>query len=255
MCLIAFAWQAMPDHPLLMIANRDEFYARQAAPMDFWDDQPQILAGRDLSAGGTWLGVSRNGRLAAVTNVRVRQSPSASPKSRGELVTDFLQSEKSAKPFADALQAEAACYGPFNLLLWDGEQMHYAGNTPEFRSTAVTPGLHALSNAALDTDWPKARRAKTALSAWIASRLRDEAGTLEALNDRGLADDENLPQTGVGLDMERTLSSPFIVTPTYGTRCSSLIRVDSDRQIQVLEQRYEAGGQISGLSRFAFTAS
>lgn len=252
MCLIAFAYEVHPDWPLLMVANRDEFHARAAAPVAWWEDRPAILAGRDLQESGAWLGVSRSGRVAAVTNVRGPDAAIRKPRSRGALVADFLDGAPSADSFGAALAPHAPEFGGFNLLLFDGGALRYVSNRPGFVSHAVEPGVHALSNAQLDTPWPKAEAARHAMHHWIARDFADEGALLAAFADPTQAADAQLPHTGVGLEFERALSSAFIRMGAYGTRCTSLLRVARNGHAELFERRYDAQGRISGESRERF---
>jgi uncharacterized protein with NRDE domain len=255
MCLIAFAWRAHPRWPLVMIANRDEFHARPSAAADFLVDAPDVFGGIDLRAGGSWLLVSRRRRLAAVTNVRVGLLPEVAPRSRGDLVKAFATSDASAEEFIAGIAPHAQDFGRFNLLLWDGTSLHCAGNHPQFHSEQVAPGLHALSNASLDTNWPKAHRAQHALTEWLAgqpagSEARgDVAPVFAALADTAPAADADLPDTGVGLDIERRLSPPFVMGDTYGTRCSSLV-LASCAGIEMIERRFGANQAFQGEGGF-----
>ena len=245
MCLIAFAWRAHPRWTLALIANRDEFHARPSAPADFLRDAPDVFGGIDLRAGGSWLLVSKRRRLAAITNVRVGLSPEVAPRSRGELVKSFATSNASAAEFAASIAPVVHAYGRFNLLLWDGDALLCVGNHPQFHAEVVAPGLHALSNASLDTDWPKTRRAKQALSDWL--QLQNEAGPatarpdtealFAALADTAPAADAELPDTGVGLELERRLSPPFVMGDAYGTRCSTLV-LASFTGMEMTERRF-----------------
>lgn len=246
MCLIAFAWKVHPDFPLLLVANRDEFHERPAAPLAWWDDRPQILAGRDLQEHGTWLGASRAGGIAAVTNVRGVDAMDRRPRSRGELVSGFLQAPHQLDRFSADLADTAPHYGGFNLLASDGERLHYLSNRPDFRAHPVSPGVHVLSNAQLDTPWPKARAAAAALQAWMERDLDDEARLLAAMQHDRPAPDPELPQTGVGMELERLLSSPFIRSPSYGTRCTSLLRLSREGVVALFERRYGADGSVEG---------
>lgn len=251
MCLIAFAWDVHPAHPLLLVGNRDEFHARKAQALAWWPDRPTILAGRDLQEGGAWLGLARNGRVAAVTNVRGPDAAIRKPRSRGALVADFLDGEGSAEAFAAALAPHADKYGGFNLLLFDGRALRYVSNRPAFVSRAVEPGVHALSNAQLDTPWPKAEAARMAMQDWVARDLADEQALLAQMEDATPAEDPLLPHTGVGLEMERALSSAFIRMGAYGTRCTSLLRVGR-AEAALFERRYDARGKNVGESREQF---
>jgi uncharacterized protein with NRDE domain len=255
MCLIAFACGVHPDHPLLMVANRDEFHARTALPLAWWEDRPRVLAGRDVQEGGTWLGLSRSGRAAAVTNVRGPDAADRRPLSRGALVADFLDGSLSAEAFAEQLESRSQDFGGFNLLLFDDRELRYVSNRPAFVSRPVPPGVHALSNARLDTPWPKAEAARMAMQDWIARDLADEAALLAHMADRTPAPDEQLPHTGVGADMERALSSAFIALPAYGTRCTSLLRVSADGSASLFERRYDRRGAVENDSRETFTLS
>lgn len=248
MCLIAVAWQAHPRFRLVLAANRDEFHARPAAAAAPWPDAPQVLGGRDLKQDGSWLAVSTAGRLAAVTNVRRMLPPNPRAPSRGQLVAGFVRGKASAAAFAQALAPEAMRYAGFNLLLHDGQGLYYADNHPEFECRAVSPGVHVLSNDQLDTPWPKSRRLHRALDAWLAAGDDAPDALFAALADRVRASDAELPDTGVGLETERMLSPPFICTPTYGTRCSTVVQV-ADDHILFTERRFDARGEPLGETR------
>lgn len=258
MCLIAFTWNTHPRLRLLLVANRDEFHARPTAPLGWWADAPDVLAGRDLQEGGTWLGISRSGRVAAVTNVRGPDAGHRYARSRGHLVGDFLSGNLSAARYAKHLEPDAASYGGFNLLLFDGAEGLHLSNRPSFAAAPISPGLHALSNAALDTPWPKALAAQARLQTWLA-RLEtpeDEGEDLfTALADRRIAADSELPNTGVGPDMERLLSSAFICTPRYGTRSTSLLRLGHDGSAALRERRFDTEGRASGESAERFSVA
>jgi uncharacterized protein with NRDE domain len=253
MCLIAFAWRAHPRYELALIANRDEFHARPAAPAGFDPDAPDVYGGRDLQAGGGWLQVSARGRLAAVTNVRTGLRNAAMPRSRGALVHDFVRSATAAGAFVDALAPDADLFGPFNLLAWDGEGLAFASNHPRAMSHDVAPGLHAMSNGAFDAPWPKSGHATRALAHWLdspASRGPPAAALaplFAALADPSPAPDAALPETGVGLELERTLSPVFVRGVTYGTRCSSIVLVERDA-ITFVERRHGPDASPSGES-------
>lgn len=259
MCLIVFAWRAHPRWPLVMIANRDEYHARPTAAADFLADAPEVFGGIDLRAGGSWLLVSKRRRLAAITNVRVGLTPETSPRSRGELVKAFAISDIGALAFIDTIAPHAHEYGRFNLLLWDGASMHSVGNYPDFHAEEVAPGLHALSNANLDEDWPKARRVKHALSAWMAEEAvfdgrPDTEPLFAALADTAPATDVELPDTGVGLELERLLSPVFVVGDTYGTRSSAVV-LASCAGIEMSERRFGANQAFLGGGGFVQCAT
>lgn len=237
MCLIALAWQVHPDYPLVVAANRDEFHARATEPARFWPEAPTLLAGRDLAAGGTWMGVTRQGRFAALTNFR-EPGAAKGQLSRGLLVSEYLQSELAPLAFAEAVMARAERYSGFNLLLADGRELVVVSN----RGTAprrLSPGVYALSNHLLDTPWPKVERARRDLQAAMAAPALDPL--LHLLADDAAAPDEELPDTGVGPAMERLLSPPFIRSPAYGTRASTVLLAGRDR-IRFVEQSFGPEG-------------
>ena len=241
MCLIAWNWQPASPHPLLLIANRDEFYARPAAPLHWWDGG-RILAGRDLQAGGTWLGVSRSGRLAALTNYRDPATLNSHAPSRGELVSGFLNSDMSAPDYLSALAGRAADYQPFNLLVFDGT--HLMGlESRHARVFALAPGVGAVSNAHFHTAWPKLSQLKNGLQHLLAQGSPGDAELLSLLQNPSTAADADLPQTGIALELERVLSAAFIATPTYGTRACSVVRI-GEAGINFLEQSFDAHGSI-----------
>ena len=237
MCLIALAWQVHPDYPLVVAANRDEFHARATAPARFWAEAPAVLAGRDLAAGGTWMGVTRAGRFAALTNVREPGRPQGS-RSRGLLVSEYLLSDGDPLAWAEAVMAAGAAYSGFNLLLGDGSTLVVCSNrgTPP---TRLAPGVYGLSNHLLDSPWPKLVRAREALRAQVHALTVD--GLMHLLADDAAAPDEELPETGIGLPMERLLSSPFIRSPAYGTRSSTVLLAGRER-IRCVEQAFTPDG-------------
>jgi uncharacterized protein with NRDE domain len=252
MCLAAFALNAHPRFPLVIAANRDEFFARDAAPMAWWADHPDILAGRDLSAGGAWFGLSRAGRLALLTNVREpgRHNPDA--PSRGALVVDWLGASDEASAFASRL---AGGYNGFNLVTADVARGagHWLSNRAA-APVALVQGIHALSNAALDTPWPKAVGLKAAMAEALAAATSAQdlaERLLQALADDSPARDDELPDTGVGLARERLLSPRFIRIPdpaqpavaVYGTRCSTVLVSEASGATVVTERSVTADGR------------
>lgn len=246
MCLIAFAWRAHPRFPLALIANRDEAHARPTAAAGFDPDAADVYGGRDLVQGGGWLQVSTQGRLAAVTNVRDGTGAEAAPRSRGALVRDFVRGDAPARSLLAELAPVAGAFGRFNLLAWDGQALAFASNHPAFIHSDVTPGLHAMSNGAFDATWPKSTHATGALAAWLASPastgtdlpdLAALAPVLDALADTTVAPDAALPDTGVGLALERALSPAFVRGDRYGTRCSSVVLV-AEHAIVFAERRF-----------------
>ncbi|MGJ4729501.1 NRDE family protein [Luteimonas sp. SDU101] len=255
MCLIAIAWRAHPRWTLALLANRDEAHARPAAPAGYDPEAAAVYGGRDLVQGGGWLQARGDGRLAAVTNVRAGLATEVAPHSRGWLVRDFVRGDDKAAAFSAALGATASRYGRFNLLVHDGRQLYRASNHPAFDAGPVAPGLHAMSNGPFDAAWPKSVFATRALQAWLDSPLAEAAWPgvdaieplFSALRDTTRAPDAALPDTGVGLDLERMLSPPFVLDPRYGTRCSSVVLVGADGVV-FAERRYAADGTVIGTS-------
>lgn len=248
MCLVLFQHQPDAAHRLLLIGNRDELHQRPAAGLGWWPGG-DILAGRDLLAGGSWMGVDRRGRFALVTNVREPQveTPADAP-SRGALVQRFLAGEADAEGYAAELTSEDHRYAGYNLLLMDERTLICHSN--RYGTLAVTPGSHGLSNAALDEPWPKVERGRAGLA-----ELGDDPGLEQRawalLAEDEIADDGSLPDTGVGLEWERRLSSLFVRGERYGTRASSLLRIGAT--VRFAERRYAADGSIIGVHREGFT--
>jgi uncharacterized protein with NRDE domain len=253
-CLIAFAWRAHPRWRLVLAGNRDEFHARPSAPLARWDDGV-VVGGRDLEAGGTWLGVTDAGRCCVVTNVRDPRDPQLGV-SRGLLATDYLRGVAGAAAHARALQAAAADYRPFNLLTFDAADAFYLGNRPVPKAQAVTPGIHGLSNADFNTPWPKTRALMRRLEAWLGTHADDGdfAPLFAALADEHRAPDEQLPDTGVGLERERWLSSAFIRGELYGTRASTVVALGHDGRGMIVERRFGPNGREEGETAMGFGA-
>lgn len=251
MCVVTFAWQAHPRWRFLLAGNRDEFHARPTAPLAVWDDGSGIVAGRDLEAGGTWLGVDRRGRCALVTNVRDLSRPQDG-LSRGLLASDYLRGEEGAAARAQALQSSASTYRPFNLLLADAQDCTWVGNLPHVRTARPGAGVHILSNAQLDTPWPKAVALGQALREWIdAGGDEDFAPLFAALADETRWPDAQLPDTGIGLERERWLSSAFIRGEDYGTRASTVVALDHAGGGIIVERRWGPMGVLLGQTQLA----
>lgn len=236
MCLIVLAWQHHPRYRLVVAANRDEFYARPTAPAGWWADAPRVLAGRDLREGGTWMGVTKDGRFAAVTNVREPAAYQAGAPSRGHLVGNFLVSRAPSLGYAAGLMPLAPRFNGFNLLVCDGAALVWLSNRAAGART-LPPGVFGVSNALLDTPWPKVvmgkedlRRALDGPDDELESRL------FESLARRDPAPDGEVPRTGVGDERERALSSAFIATPEYGTRCSTVLLIANDGEVSLTER-------------------
>jgi uncharacterized protein with NRDE domain len=266
MCLILFALDAHPDYRLLLAANRDESFARPSAAAAFWDDAPHVLAGRDLDRGGSWLGVTRSGRFAAVTNYR-GATPVDGGESRGALVAQFLRGTLPAPEFIAAVAGTAARFQGFSLLAGDPAGLYYYSNRDPHgvRASALEPGVHGLSNHLLDTPWPKVERGKAALSRALplAPEAREQAllalltdraaPPADALPDDALPDDA-LPSQGAPLAFERALAAPFIHAPErdYGTRCTTLLAIGRDGTVDLVEHTWRRDTALAGSVRHAF---
>ncbi|MGF6556810.1 uncharacterized protein with NRDE domain [Pseudomonas sp. S30_BP2TU TE3576] len=234
MCLIVFAWRPGHAQPLVVAANRDEFYARPSLPLAQWPEAPQVYAGRDLEAGGTWLGVGANGRFAALTNIRDPRQPPGR-KSRGELVAGFLTGELPIDDYLSDVVARSSEYGGFNLLVGNANELWHF-NARESEPVMLPAGVHGLSNAGLDTPWPKLLKAKAALSE-VLDDPQPQA-LLAILNDSQPAPVAELPDTGVGLATETLLSSVFIASQSYGTRASTALIVQADGTRHLVERSF-----------------
>ncbi len=240
MCLILLAIQSHPRYKLIIAANRDEFYDRPTAPAAFWDDAPYLLAGRDLRAGGTWLGITMQGRIAAITNYRDTASLKDQAPSRGQLVTGFLTGKETPERYLDMLDQKSQEYNGFNLIIGDKESLYWYSNRGEGRRL-LDNGIYGVSNRLLDTPWPKVTRGKEILQRALSGIDNAEPEMmLHMLEDRSIPGDESLPDTGVGLEWERILSPIFITSPGYGTRSSTLIFVDLNDRVTFIERTYNA---------------
>ncbi len=248
MCLILLAWQVQPDFPLVVAANRDEFHARRSASANFWPDHPQVLAGRDLAAGGTWLGITRSGRFAALTNYLDPASHKPDAPSRGMLVTDFLAGKADIDAYLARLRFTD--YNGFNLLLGDEKKMVAFSNVTQ-ESHELVPGIYGLSNAMLDTPWPKVGAGKTALQEALTT-LPDDEALFRLLTNDHTHPDESLPTTGVSLEWERLLSAAFVRSPDYGTRCSTVIKIGADGTANFEERNWLADGRPGERRCFTF---
>jgi len=255
MCLIALAWKAHPHHALVLAANRDEFHARPAAPADWQADDANVIGGVDLQAGGSWLQLSRRGRLAAVTNFRQGLNPPPTALSRGALVVDFVRAQSAAEEFALGIASTAETVGRHTLLLWDRCELWQSGNYPTAHAAPIASGLHVLSNAELDAPWPKSLRVQTALANWLQANWEmTESNSLEplfaALADDTQAHRAELPDTGIPIEWEQRLSSAFIRGTDYGTRCSTVVVIGHDGAMLFEERRFGVHGETTGVTRW-----
>lgn len=239
MCLIVFAWQVIPKLPLIAAANRDEFYERPASAAQWWQDYPQVYAGRDLQSGGTWLGVTRDGRFAAITNFRAPDEKRESAPSRGLLVSNYLAGTARPEEYIAELAGATDDYNGFNLLIGDRNQLIWFSNRGSANSRnglPLSPGIYGLSNGLLDAPWPKVVRTKAQFASLLCQGASEEA-YFEMLTDTMVASDCRLPKTGVSLEWERALSSVCIKSPTYGTRVSTVVRLH-ESNTAVLNERF-----------------
>ena len=249
MCVVAFAWSAHPRWRFVLAGNRDEFHGRPTAPLAPWPDS-RLLAGRDLQSGGTWVGIGPAGKVAVVTNVRDGLPPPHAGPSRGALPVAFLSGDLTAEACTAALEPAAAAYAPFHLVLADAGGCWHLGNHPPGRER-LAPGVHGISNGRLDAPWPKTRRLASALADWLDADADDPGALWLALAGERPADDDELPDTGVGLALERTLSPVFIRGPRYGTRASTLIVVDHAGRAVIHERRFGPAGTPEGETRLS----
>ena len=248
MCLVVIAHRAHPALPLIVAGNRDEFHGRPASAADWWPDRKNVLAGRDLEAGGTWLGIDRRGRFATVTNYRDADHPPPGLESRGHLVTDFLAAGDDPLGFVTALDGDR--YAGFNLLgVADGRLVYSSNRGGGTRE--LDPGIYAVANATLDTPWPKVERTRQRLDALIRADDVNETTLLELLGDRATASAGESRDSSAPPGMAEALSAPFVVTPEYGTRCS-VVLLDASGRLRMTEQRFSPTGETTGRSDFAF---
>ena len=243
MCLIAWNWQ--PGRGLLLLANRDELYERPTQPLHHWPDAP-VLAGKDLQGGGTWLGLGRGGRLAALTNVRDPRQFRADAPSRGALVADFLRGDMRAQTYLEQIGPQAAAFNPFNLLLFDGGSL-LGFESQGARTLTFAAGVNGVSNARFNTPWPKLQRLTEALNQHVIPEVVEPHTLLPLLTNAQIAADACLPDTGVPLETERALSAAFIRMPGYGTRACSIVHIRGP-QAHIWEQGFDAAGALQARS-------
>ncbi len=252
MCLIVFAYNAHPSYQLILAANRDEFYERPSSPADFWEDAPQILAGKDLKEGGTWLGITREGKFAAITNYRDPAAFKINAQSRGKLVRNFLCGNQSANKYLENISQQSDKYNGYNLILRDNEGLYIFSNRGEKQKLGA--GIYGLSNHLLDTPWPKILRAKKKLKV----TLKEKGAALEdalfaILSSSHVAPDDKLPATGVGREWERLLSPIFIKSPGYGTRSSTILLLGKNKRVKFVEKVFDEKSELWLTSRFSFS--
>lgn len=243
MCLILFSYDNHPRYRLVLIANRDEFYDRPTAAANFWEDDNGILAGIDLKEGGTWLGLTRWGRFAAITNYRDPSTRKEQAISRGLLVSEYLRTDVEAEKYIEKIKTDIDHYNDFNLLIGDTQNLYYLSSKPT-SSLVLQPGTYGLSNHLLDTPWPKIKSGKNALNDKLSGKTDFSIEQLfEILKDETQPEDENLPETGVGLEWERMLAPIFIKSQTYGTRSSTILLIDQSNNVTFVERTYNQSDQ------------
>jgi uncharacterized protein with NRDE domain len=252
MCLLICAHQVAREYPLLVAANRDEFHARPTSVSDYWAAHPELLAGKDLQQGGTWMGVTRSGRFAAVTNYRDPSQSAVAPRSRGELPLDYLTGSQDPETFLKKVATMARDYGGFNLLVGDRRHLWYFTNSDDWQPQCLPPGVYGLSNARLDTPWPKVELGKATMLALLQAGPISHSALAAVVTDRQLADQRTLSGHGLDGSMETTLSAQFIVTEAYGTRSSTTVWIDAHNQASWREQSFNKQGTLSSVQHKEF---
>ncbi len=252
MCLVVFGWQSHPDYHLILAANRDEYHLRPTEDAHWWQENPDMLAGRDSQASGTWLGMSKQGRAGVITNYREHEIRDPAKLSRGGLIPEFIKGRNKPHDFAQTMHGED--YAGFNLLVFDDKEMTYASNRGDHLA-ALQPGIYGLGNASLDTPWPKLVRSKRAFEMLLTKGDINSAAFMKLLNNRQQAKADEIEEDNLSRELAQALSAPFIVTPQYGTRCSSVILWSRDGNVEFTERRFDPSGTTSGESTFRFRCS
>lgn len=250
MCLIALSFRQHPDYPIILAANRDEFHKRPTKKAHWWPDKPDIVGGRDLQAGGTWLALHRNGRFATVTNFRDAEPPKAGHRSRGHLVTGFLESNLAPAKFLDTIDEQA--FAGFNLIVGTRDNIAYLSNREEGKRH-LEAGTFGLSNALLDGPWHKVERSRENLSSMVASGGVDETELMRLMNDRNRAPVAEVKTDHLDFAAAHAITAPFIVMPDYGTRCTSIVLANNEGNWRFVERRFDPAGHQTGESKFTFS--
>lgn len=251
MCLIVFSINGHQNYQLILAGNRDEFYQRPTKPAHYWDTDREILAGKDMKAGGTWLGISKEGRIGALTNYRDFNNPREGEKSRGELIPGFLKSSKEPKEALTDILSRGKRYDGFNLIAGTSKKLYYNSNINN-SVEEISPGIHGISNAFLDTSWPKVDVARQKFSSAISGSEIDEEAIFSLLKNSETYSQEKLPDTGLSPEMEKAVSPIFIETEEYGTRCSTLLTIDNEGLVNFIEKSYYKNNQAEKEKRFEF---
>jgi uncharacterized protein with NRDE domain len=261
-CLLVLAWKVHPRYRLIVAANRDEYHERSAAPLGLWPESPNILAGRDLRAGGTWLGLSQARRFGIITNFRDLQRPQPDAPSRGALIPHYLSQAEGPAGFLKTLAGEAPRYSGFNLLLTDHESLWYASNRAEHFACPLPAGVHGLSNQFLDTPWPKLVRVRRGFESWLSASMAASAtpsslanALFQLLEDREPApEDSSVPAKDLDPQLARALSAPFVLNPVFGTRSATVLFLDPSGALSITERRYDASGATNGETQYELPA-
>ncbi len=255
MCLIVFSWQENKQYPLILLGNRDEFYQRPTAPADYWEGKDDhILAGKDLQAGGTWLGMNKQGKFTTITNYRDLLNIKENAPSRGDLTAEYLRSDLGPGDYLKSIHSSIDQYNGFNLLVGTPEELWYLNNV-DGNIQQLKPGIYGLSNAVLDTEWPKTKAAKEKFTTAIQGGASAPEELLPLLYDTTTADDKELPKTGVPLEWERKLSAMFIQSEDYGTSITSLLKIDREQKLHFTEKTHAVGGRSEVLKQFSVKLS
>lgn len=236
MCLVSIAYKVHPDYPLLLIGNRDEFYERPTARANWWEDNPDVFAGKDLRAGGTWMGINKHGQFAVLTNFRMGREMAKGARSRGELVRDFLVQDADPKDYMEIVRGKAANYNLFNLIVGNKDQVFYYSNAEDKPLITMEKGVYGLSNSLLDVPWPKVKKARMRMTESLQNSNFKPEDLFNILTDTKTAPDDELPDTKIPYEWEKKLSAMFIQLPNYGTRVMTLIKMDNLGNLE-LEER------------------
>ncbi len=252
MCLLLFSFNKHPEYPIILAANRDEFFERPTEAASFWHDCPSMLAGRDLHKGGTWMGVNKDGRIAAVTNYREPSQNKPDAISRGSLVSDYLKGNESAEDYIQKVMLQSNAYDEFNFLVGDKQSLLFFSSLEDEYQT-LKPGLYGISNGMLDSPWPKVTKGKLALEKVIEASKKPEPEKLfDLLADKTIAADSELPSTGVSLEWERSLSPLFVKFDGYGTRSSTVLIIDKQGEVFFSERSFGKEGQVIDTCSYEF---
>jgi uncharacterized protein with NRDE domain len=238
MCLIFISVNDHPKYKLIVAANRDEFYQRKTAAVSEWHDHPGVIGGRDMEAQGTWMAMTKGGKIGMVTNYRDLKNINPSAPTRGQLVTDFLFNDYDTESYLKEIHLKASQYNGFNLVIGSLDELYYYSNY-QSKIVKLNKGFYGLSNHLLDTPWPKVKRGKEKMKSVLSQSDPRPSALFEVLTDEKIAPDDQLPSTGLDIERERALSAMFIKSPNYGSRCSTVVLVDNDNNVSYIERVYD----------------